>query len=270
MLPDLLRERYDAVPYRHGAIPDTHPARLAAIGRLHGLPTAPPDRCRVLELGCAEGMNLLPLAERLPSSEFVGVDFAQNQVAVAEEARAACKLGNVRFVCADLREFEPEPGAFDYVIAHGVYSWVTDELKERLLDLCARALASNGLAYVSYNTLPGWGLLAGLRQFILVEAAREREPREQIEHVRRVLATLGQSLTDQPAAYPALLRQAITDMLGKDPALLYHDELAPVNDPCTFTAFVGHAAAHGLRYFAEAHYATMPFEHVPDAMRTAK
>jgi len=266
---DPLRERYDTVPYRHGAIPVSHPARLAAIARLHGVPTAAPDCCRVLELGCAEGMNLLPLAERFPRSVFLGVDFSGTQIDTATTAGAACQLENARFVFADLTDFEPEQGGFDYVIAHGVYSWVPDEVKDRLLAICARALAPGGVAYASYNTLPGWGPLAGLRKFLLTETAREQQPQAQIEHARRVLTALYESLSGQPGAYAALLRQSLTDMLQKTPALLYHDELAPVNDPCTFTAFTAHAATHDLHFLAEAHYATMPFEHVPAPVRAA-
>ena len=268
-MQDILRARYDAISYHSGAIPDSHPARMGAIGRLHGLPTAAPDRCRVLELGCADGMNLLPLAERFPRSEFLGVDFAEAHVAAAEEAGAACDLGNVRFVCADLRDFEPEPEAFDYIIAHGVYSWVGDEVKERLLAICARALAPGGMAYVSYNTLPVWGFLGGLREFLLTEMEREREPRQQIEHARRVMAALNDSIAGQPGAYSKLLRQSLDDMARKQPDHLYHDDLAAVNDPRTFTAFTTHATAHGLHYVAEAHYATMMWEHAPAPMRAA-
>lgn len=262
-----LRERYDAVPYRHGSIPDSHPARVAAIARLHGIPAAAPDRCRVLELGCAEGMNLLPLAERFPRSQFVGIDFSPVQIGAAEEARVACGLENVRFVCADLRDFEPEAEGFDYVIAHGVYSWVADDLKDRLLALVSRALAPNGAGYVSYNTLPGWATLAGLRQFLLGETSHFAEPREQIEHALRVLGALRQSLENQPGAHAAQMRLWVGEMLAKDPALLFHDELALVNDPCTFTEFVGHAAAHRLQFLAEGHYLTQPFAHVPEPMR---
>jgi SAM-dependent methyltransferase len=268
-MQDILRARYDAVSYHSGAIPDSHPARMGAIGRLHGLPTAAPDRCRVLELGCADGMNLLPMAERFPYSQFLGVDFAQGHVAAAEEARAACGLDNVRFVCADLREFEPEPEGFDYVIAHGVYSWVSDEVKERLLAICARALAPGAVAYVSYNTLPVWGFLGGLREFLLTEMERERDPRQQIEHARRVMAALNDSIAGQPGAYFELVRQSLAEMLKKQPDHLYHDDLAAVNDPLTFTAFTNHAATHGLHYVAEAHYATMMFEHAPAPMRAA-
>ena len=268
-MTDPLSARYDAIPYRHGAVPLSHPARVGAIARLLGMNAAAPDRCRVLDLGCAEGMNLLPLAERLPGAEFVGVDLSAKQIATAEASRAACGIGNARFIHADLREFEPEAGAFDFVIAHGVYSWVPDEVKERLLAVCRRALAPAGVAYVSYNTQPGWGLLGGMREFLLAETAREPEPAAQLDHAGRVLGVLSRCTAGQPGAYAALLREAVADMLRKRLALLYHDELAAVNDPCTFLDFTAHAARHGLHFLAEAHFASMPFEHVPAPIRDA-
>jgi len=264
---DPLRARYDAIPYRHGAVPLSHPARVGAIARLFAWPAAPPDRCRVLELGCGEGMNLLPLADRLPQSEFVGMDLSAAQIAVAEEARVACRLTNARFLCADLRDFEPEK--FDYVIAHGVYSWVPDDVKDRLLAICAHALAPHGVAYVSFSTLPGWALLGGLRAFLLAETAGETTPAGQLERTRRILQALATCTAEQPGSYAGMVREAVDDMLRKSPELLFHDELAAVNDPCTFLDFTAHAARHGLHYLGEAHYASMPFEHVPAPMRNA-
>jgi SAM-dependent methyltransferase len=264
---DSLRASYDAVPYRHGAVPDSHPARLGAIARLHGVAAAAPEQCRVLELGCAEGMNLLPLAERFPQAQFTGVDFSPGQIATAEKARVSCGVENVRFICADVKNFENLP--VDYLIAHGVYSWVGDDVKDSILALCAKSLVPGGVAYISYNTLPGWSLLSGLREVLLGEISREAEAAAQIAHAQRVLAVLGQCVAGQPGAYAALLREAIADMRAKPPALLFHDDLAPINDPVTFTQFTAHAARHGLHYLAEAHYAAMPYEHVPAPMRTA-
>ena len=269
MSADVIRERYDAVPYRHGAVSDSHTARIGAIARLLGIQAAPPDRCRVLELGCGEGMNLLPLAERFPKSEFVGVDFSAKQIAVAEAARAACGIGNARFVCADLRSWKSEGGPFDYIIAHGVYSWVPAEVRERLLALCNEVVAPNGVAYVSYNTLPGWGLPGGVRKFLLSEIGAHAAPDAQMSRATQVLGALSESMKDQPGSYAANLRDTLADILAKPPGLLFHDELAAVNEPCTFTEFTGHAARHALHYVAEAHYATMQSAHLPPTMQSA-
>jgi SAM-dependent methyltransferase len=266
--PDELLARYEAVAYHAGPVRDSHPARLGAIARLHGLAAAAPEACRVLELGCGAGENLLPLAERFPRSEFHGVDFAASAIAEAENARAACGLENVRLLCADLREFEPEPGGYDYVIAHGVYSWVPPEVRDRLLAISARALALNGVAYVSYSTLPGWGLIGGLREFLRAEIGGGDLP-AQAERAHRLLGTLGHALSEAQDPYSVHLRQTIGELLRKPPGLLLHDELAPVSSPCTFAQFTDHAAAHDLHYLAEARYATMHLEHAPAPMRAA-
>ncbi len=266
MNDDIIRERYDAVPYRHGAVSDSHPARMGAIARLLGISAASPDRCRVLELGCGEGMNLLPLAERFPKSEFVGVDFSTKQIAVAEAARAACGIGNARFVCADLRTWKAEGATFDYIIVHGVYSWVPMEVRDRVLAICTEALGPNGVAYMSYNTLPGWALPGALRDFLLSEISALTSPDAQMARAARVLDALAECMKDQPGSYAANLRDTIADMRAKPPGLLFHDELAAVNEPCTFSEFTGHAARHGLHFVAEAHYATMQSANLPATM----
>src|SRR5260221_4690039 len=225
---------FDALPYRHGAIPETHPARVGAIARLLGINVAASDRCHVLEFGCAEGMNLLPLAERLPGSTFVGVDFSPVQLEAAEQARAAAGIGNARFVRADLREYEPEAGAFDYVIAHGVYSWVSAEVRERLLALCVRALAPNGVAYVSYNVYPAWGLIGGLRAMLRAEMASVPDPQG---HVARLLPVLERGFAGNTGPYAALMREALAEMRAKPIELLLYDELEVVSDPVTFLEF---------------------------------
>lgn len=265
-MPEVLSSSFDALPYRHGAIPATHPARLGAIARLLGHGAAPPDRCRVLELGCGEGLNLLPLAERFPHSQFTGVDFSPVQIQTGEEARLAAGIGNAHLVCADLREFEPEAGAFDYVIAHGVYSWVSDPVKDRLLKLCARTLTAQGVGYVSYNVHPGWGLLGSLRAILRSELAGVSDPPA---HLGRLLPALQRAFAAQSTPYAKLMQEALAAMQAKPAALLFHDELEVVNDPVTFLDFTAHAATHGLQYFAEADFASMPLDHLPTEARAA-
>ncbi len=262
-MTDPLSARYDALPYRHGAIPESHPARLGAIARLLGIAAAAPDHCRVLELGCGEGMNLLPLAERFPQSHFTGVDFSSGQITTAEAARQAAGLANVRLECADLRDYQPEAGGFDYVIAHGVYSWVTDEVKDRLLALIARALAPAGLGYVSYTAQPGGGLAAGLRASVLASLGPEPEPARAVE----VLSALAAAFAAQPGAHAATMRELLAEMLRTPPAILLNSDLAPINDPVSFLDFTAHASRHALRFLAEAQFSSMPFEHLPESAR---
>lgn len=268
-MEDPLIGDYERFPYRHGAITPSHPARLAAIGRLLGVPAALPDRCRVLELGCAEGWNLLPLAEHFPHSRFVGVDFAPSQIAAGEKARQECGLQNVELICGDLRSFSVEPGSFDYVIAHGVYSWVGDEVRDRVLAVCAEALGPNGIAYVSYNTLPGYALPAAIRHILLPEIDLMAGTEAIEARVKHLLKNVSAAFANESGFYAALMREVLAEMAAKPVALVMHDELSEVNHPCTFLEFTTHAARHGLHFLAEAHFASMPLDHLRPEAREA-
>lgn len=264
---DELRASYDAIPYLHGGIYHSHPARIGAIARLMGREAAPPDACRVLELGCAIGGNLLPLAAQFPGSEFVGVDFSPEQIRIAERACAAAGITNARFVCADLRGDQPE--RFDYVIAHGVYSWVPAEVREMLPAVCKSALAPGGIAYISYNTHPAWGLIGGLREVILAELAHISDHAARAARAERVLGVLERAFAAQGGAYSAVMRELLGEIRAKPVCLAMHDELELTNTPVTFLDFVAHAGRHGLHFLSEAHYASMPFEHLPAKAREA-
>ena len=266
---DGLRERYEETPYRQGAFPVTHPARTGAIARIFGLAPAPPDRCRVLELGCGEANNFLPLAERFPRSRFTGVDFSAAEIATAETARAAAALDHVELICADFRDYEPEPAAFDYIIVHGIYSWVPDDVKARLLALCARALAPSGVALVSYNTYPAWKTRGMLRELLLREIAGETTAPARLARAEKYLRELQQGLADRKDAYALLLLQEIEGRLKKDRIVIYHDELAAINDPCWFHEFAERAAAHRLRYLGDARLASMFAQNLTPASRAS-
>ena len=131
---------YDRVPYDSQPFPEAHPAYLGALGRLHGLTCALPSKCRVLELGCASGGNLIPLAWYHPQSEFVGIDLSESQIRAGRELMAAVGLDNCTLHTGDLSHFEPDPTGYDYVIAHGLYSWVPDSVRGKMLTLCRDAL----------------------------------------------------------------------------------------------------------------------------------
>src|SRR6476619_1779852 len=95
---------YDEVPYESFAVFETHPDHLAVMGRLFGLTPPAVETCRVLELGCAGGGNLIPLAQVLPGGRFVGVDLSGRQIAQAKANAEALGLANITFHAMSLTE----------------------------------------------------------------------------------------------------------------------------------------------------------------------
>jgi SAM-dependent methyltransferase len=247
---DPVRQLYSERRYPALSHPVTDPARLAVSARVAGLQNlAMPDGCRVLEFGCASGHNLLPLAARYPRSEFTGLDFSDTAIRAARQSAAAAGLGNVSFEVADLQTWEPSQHC-DYLIAHGVLSWVPDAVKTRVMDLCARVLADSGVACISYNTLPGWSLR---RDVVPLVRALAGNPAAagwggSAESVAAVLAGMAGAGTPHAVHLQAICR----DMARKGPEVLPFDDFAPVCDPLYFAQFADWAARRGLRYLGEA------------------
>lgn len=170
-------EDYEDEPYAELTYQLTHPDGFATIGALLGLAPAPVETCRVLELGCASGANIIAMAEALPRASFTGVDLSPRQVAAGRAMTAELGIRNVELLAGDIRDIEMlTPGSFDYVIAHGVYSWVPAEVRGALLANCRRLLAPNGIACISYNAYPGWAPLHALREMMLHHTRNAANP----------------------------------------------------------------------------------------------
>jgi SAM-dependent methyltransferase/methyltransferase-like protein len=257
---------YDAVRYPCHAHPQTHPERLAVLGTLWGLKPAPVTRCRVLELGCGNGSNLAPMAWSLPESQFVGIDLASRSIAQGLEMIQHLGLANLRLLCADVKSLNQGLGEFDYVIAHGLYSWVPREAREGILEICRLSLAPEGVAFISYNAFPGGHLRQMLREMMLfhvrgIEAADERV--KQAMAMARFLAEANPRADE----YQLWLKVEWQTILNHEEGHLYHDELSAVNQPFYFAQFIQDAAAHKLQFLAEADFFAS-FDHgLPQATR---
>jgi SAM-dependent methyltransferase len=242
---------YDEVPYESVAMPDTHPDRLAVVARLHGLEPAPPGRCRVLELGCSSGGNLLPMGEALPGSRFVGIDLSARQVAEGQQALAAAGLTNVELRHADILDVSPDWGRFDYIIAHGVYSWVPPGVRDKLLRVCRENLAPQGVAYVSYNTYPGWHLRGTVREMMRYHTRQFADPGIKTSQAMGLLEFVARAAGQHDRAYAQLLERELNYLRRLNAWYVYHDHLEDVNEPVYFHQFVDQAHARGLQYLAE-------------------
>jgi len=247
---------YDAVPYPSHAHPQTHPGRLAVIGRLFGLQPAPANRCRVLELGCGDGANLIPMAWSLPQSQFVGIDLAAQPVAHGNDMLRGLGLTNIRLLQGSIAEINGDWGHFDYIIAHGIYSWVPPEIREHVLEICRDGLAPQGIAFVSYNTLPGCHLRTMLREMMLFHVRGLESAEQRIEQSLAFVHFLAEA-QDTEDDYRRWLRAEAGRILEHSRGHLYHDELAELNEPFAFTQFMADAARHRLQYLGEADYFEM-------------
>lgn len=252
---------YDELPYPEFAFPLTHPDRLAVLARIHGIAPAPVAGCRVLEVGCASGSNLIPLAYSLPGSSFVGIDLSPRQIASGQHWIAELGLHNVALHACDLCELDTIAGPFDYIIAHGVYSWVPADVRDGLLALCRRHLAPRGVAYVSYNTYPGWRPLQALRESLIFLTRGATTTGERIAHTRAILAELAAAGPSLSPPYDTVARgnsrfvQSLAEQLGPAAdSYLSHELLETDNYQCSFTTFVEHARTHGLQFVTEADY----------------
>ncbi len=257
MTPSARQDSYDAMPYPSLPNRHSHPCHLGAIGRLFDLPCKSPQNCRVLELGCAAGGNLLPLAVDYPESEFVGIDRSARQVAEGQEAIAALALDNLAIQHQDILDISEELGKFDYVICHGVFSWVPRQVQQRILELCRRLLAEHGVAYISYNTYPGWHLRAIVRDMMQYHARTQTEPVEQVVQARALLDFLVNHAADNQDAYRQILSQEAAVLNARADSYLFHEHLEDINEPLYFHQFLSRARQTGLEYVGDTDFSTM-------------
>jgi SAM-dependent methyltransferase len=246
---------YDLVRYPGKFYPQSSADRLATLGHLCGLRPAPPARCRLLELGCGDGGNLIPQAVAFPGSHFLGIDLAASAVEEGRRTIEALGLTNVDLRTADLTTFDPGPARFDYITAHGVLSWVPFEAREALLKLCGRFLAPDGVAYVSYSALPGAYLRNVPRDLMRFHTRALTDPRARVRAAREVVEFMGAAMPGNAFARE-LLEREMAGSEGKDYFLL-HDLLAEENEPLYFLDFMDAAREHGLQFLAEAEFGAM-------------
>jgi SAM-dependent methyltransferase len=235
---------YDQLPYDRLPFPETEPDFLAALAHLHGFDAVDARTARVLELGCAQGGNLIPMAARYPQGEFVGVDLSRVQIEEGQAFIACAGLANIRLLHGDIAALPEDLGKFDFIIAHGVYSWVPDFVREALLAACRRLLRPNGIAYISFNVEAGWRTYGQIRQLLLQHDNPELPPMQRVEQARSVLAAtaFGDERLQKEADY----------LMKASASYVFHEYLSDINNAYSFMQFVSDASEYGLRYLGEA------------------
>jgi trans-aconitate methyltransferase len=248
---------YDRLPYESIAFPETHPAHLCVLGRLLGLRAAAPERARVLELGCASGGNLIPMAWHLPQARFLGIDLSSGQIEAGRRMISRLGLTNIELRQGDILDLDAGLGHYDYLIAHGVYSWVPQPVREHLLALASSLLAPSGLFYVSYNTLPGWRMRGMLRDILLYAARDASGPEARIAAAKAAMDRLASATDGLDALSARYLREEIAQLRDTHPSYLLFEYLAEHNRAFLFSDFAADAERNALRYLCDTDLRTL-------------
>jgi len=242
---------YDHVRYPAHPFIETHPDHLATLGSLFGMNPARLDACRVLELGCGEGANLVPVAFQWPESEFVGIDLSAASIRHGNDFIARMGMRNVALRCHDIMDIDSAFGKFDYIIAHGVYSWVPPAVRAKIMAIFRENLAPHGIAFVSYNCYPGCHSRDIARQIMRYHVRDVTDPEQRAQQGRAVLRFLAEASAED-SIYGFELRNQLDRINGIDDRVLFHDDLSEVASPFYLHQVVEAAARHELQYLSDA------------------
>lgn len=241
---------YDEYDYPCSARIDSHPHRLAGIRAQFGLPFVAPERCRVLDIGCNDGSNIIAMAAGAPHCRFHGFDLSEAMIDRGRARIAALGLDNISLAAGDISTVDLEPASFDYVVANGIYAWVPPAVQTALLALIGRVLSPDGAAYVNYNVFPGARLRQTVRDMLLhaLRGVSGGSARRQA-----VKAWLDDYVSTEGATpHLRLVKDEAKQMRERIDTLLLFDELGPCWDPVFHADFAAAAARHGLQFLTDA------------------
>ncbi|HEU0121542.1 MAG TPA: class I SAM-dependent methyltransferase [Bryobacteraceae bacterium] len=243
---------YDDLAYGDLTFHDTHPGLLAAVAATVGHWTPPVNTARILELGCGTGFNILAMSQSLPEASFVGIDLSAPQIARANSVAREIGARNVTFHCASIDSWEAELHSFDFIIAHGIYSWVPSPIRIAILRQVDRLLSPQGVAYISYNTLPGWRLCQLVRDALRQAMDPTLPFIAQIPKARAHMEQLLAAMAEPEAPYAAVLRTIWQTVSATPDYYIAHEYLAEENTAVFFDQFAQAAAQHNLQFLIEA------------------
>ena len=261
---------YDRLPYPSGPHFYSHPGHVGMLAQLAGAKPAQLDNCRVLEIGGSDGGNLLPIAIDFPTSEFVCLDISRVQIEMGRRHASALGVKNIDWHAADLTQFDFEPlGKFDYIIAHGVYSWVDASVQNKLLELYREILSSQGIGYISYNTYPGWHAQMALREMMLAHVEGIADDDRRVEAVLDLVHRIANSSQGHDTPIATVARSFVDSMADFEsvPVYITHEFLSENNSPIYYREFANRASMFGLQVVGDANHVEHSLDRLSDESR---
>jgi SAM-dependent methyltransferase len=244
---------YDDVYYPGHVYEHTHPNRLATLATLYGMTPAPIERCRVLELGCGVGGNLVPMAFQYPHSEFVGIDLSGLTIARGIRNVEALGLTNIELLHRDIMDVDAGFGRFDYIMAHGVYSWVPPPVRAKMMEIFKQNLSPNGVCYVSYNAHPFSHTRDLARDMMLYHTRGISEMKQKTSQARAIMKFLSEGSKPE-TVHGAIMRDQYNRVTKMPEEVLFHDDLNGIAEAFLLHRVADAAAMNGLQYLCDAEF----------------
>lgn len=262
-----IEKSYDEVPYNSKVFKYSMPENSALAAIIFGLKTPKIENARVLELACSMGGNIIPFALNHPNASVVGVDLSSKQIAKAKEISKKLELKNIKFEVKNIKDIDKSFGEFDYIIAHGVYSWVSDDIKDAILRIFSECLSENGVAYLSYNCYPGWKGKEILRDITLFRnEGKEISADESILNFKDTLKYLKNNATGM---VKNVVDNNFDNIINKRKDYLIHEYMEGFNQPNYLYEVVRDAKNKGLEYLCEANFKNDIFLPINDSLKDA-
>jgi SAM-dependent methyltransferase len=259
---------YDDVFYPGHVYGHTHPNRLATIASLYGMAPVPVARCRVLELGCGVGGNLVPMAFQNPRSEFVGIDLSGATIERGQRNVEALGLSNIKLLNCDIMDFDAALGQFDYIIAHGVYSWVPPLVRGKMMEIFKKNLSADGICYVSYNAHPFSHLRDLARDMMLYHTRDIRDVKQKTAQARAIMKFLSEG-SKADTVHGAVMRAQFDRVIKMPEEVLFHDDLNATAEAFLLHRVVEEAGKNGLQYLSDAEFTLYDLaRYTPDVRAT--
>lgn len=261
---EIKEQGYDEIPYHGYPFEYNRPENLRTVAALFGLDAPKLETARVLELGCSDGGNLFRFAETYPKSYTLGVDLSKVEIEHGKKILDELKLNNIELKAMSITDLDESYGKFDYIICHGVFSWVPDFVKDSILEVSKKLLSKNGLAFISYNALPGWNTINSVRELMLYHAQNFSDVHDKIDQSRAALNFIQDSLEGQETPYAQFMRESAKNMADKENHYIRHEYLADENQAFYFNEFIEKARSNNLEYVGDTDVQRMYVGNLPE------
>ena len=249
------KNTYSELLYKSNPFNYTVPALLEANGKLYGLTPKDSRKARVLELGSSFGGNIITQALYNPEAEYVGIDLTAEQVRKGNEIIEKIGLTNIKLIEKNILDVNEDFGKFDYIIVHGVFSWVPENVKDKIIRICNENLNEEGIAYISYNTYPGWKEPDKIREMMIY--ANKYFPEISLGDKNKRGKAFISIVAEQMKLYEDIVEKKgdfikqIEELLEMQDYYVAHEYLESFNHPLYLNEFVDLIKKENLQYISD-------------------